>query len=155
MSYGIDYGLGKTNIDPDTGIRFGVIPANDLGSSWFEASDAEYAESEDEEAEPICFSFKEEGYKAFQSYEDSDVFIEESPFFTYAQFCSPCAPGACYLRHPVDTNGPKAYCFAPDWFNVGNGEDVTGEYEGEKTSCPYPVYRVSDGECIFTPSIEE
>ena len=26
---GIDYGLGETNIDKETGIRFGVIPMKD------------------------------------------------------------------------------------------------------------------------------
>ncbi len=27
---GIDYGMGQTNIDKANGIRFGVIPMNDL-----------------------------------------------------------------------------------------------------------------------------
>lgn len=42
MNRGIDYGLGQTNIDHDNGIRYGVIPANDLGESWYESSEGDW-----------------------------------------------------------------------------------------------------------------
>jgi len=58
-----------------------------------------------------------------------DIFVMKSPYYTKAQFCSPCAPGACYLMNPCD-DGEKAYCFGPDWF--------------EDNKAPYPIYRVSD-----------
>lgn len=65
---------------------------------------------------------------------DGDIFITRSPYYTHAQFCSPCAPGACHLGNPVDSSGPKAYCFGHDWF------------DGEKA--PYPVYSVKDGSLV-------
>lgn len=34
MSIGIDYGLGQSNIDKETGIRFGVISQHSLHPEW-------------------------------------------------------------------------------------------------------------------------
>ena len=173
---GIDYGLGRTNIGAN-GIRFGVIPANDIGQAWFDSSEADYGEptcpkcgneaktckhdyasfehAKHECDEYVChackyvfgsesafgdtpqaFTYDREGYKAQQSGDDFDIFILESPFFTYAQFCSPCAPGACYLRSPLETPDPnnRAFCFGHDWFENG--------------VAPYPVYSVETGELI-------
>lgn len=51
MAYsGIDYGMGKTNIDHETGIRYGVISGNDLAphawdTIYSEAEDLDYAEA--------------------------------------------------------------------------------------------------------------
>lgn len=36
MTAGIDYGMGTTNIDAETGIRFGVIPSNDMMPEAFD-----------------------------------------------------------------------------------------------------------------------
>ena len=223
MYAGIDYGLGRTNIDQATGIRYGVIPANDLGESWYESSEPDYGppscgkcgneaieidnvpfdlddcktirqdgdfrkhdvlripkeyrddcgghkEWHNEGRDYACLgcarsfdsddAFAEEAiggtnlddgeYQAHQGHDDSDVFILKSPYYTRAQFCSPCAPGAAYLRNPCE-DGPKAYCFAPDWFRPWKDDQVTGEYDGERTSCPYPVWRVEDDELVFKP----
>jgi hypothetical protein len=67
---------------------------------------------------------------------DGDIFITKSPYYTRAAFCSPCAPGACYLMSPCE-DGEKAYCFGHDWF------------DGNKA--PYPVYRVAD-DTLVQPS---
>jgi len=68
---------------------------------------------------------------------DGDIFVIESPFFTYAQFCSPCAPGACYLTsplaEPVEAN--KCYCLPADWFN-------------DDEPMPYPVYELKTGKLV-------
>jgi len=103
--------------------------------------------------EAIGYFLEDGEYKASGDSE-GDVWIYKSPYYTHAKFCSPCAPGACYLREPVDSNGPKTYCFAPDWFDWYRemGVEPAGTYNGEKTSCPYPVYRVSDGVCIYQPN---
>lgn len=223
MSYvGIDYGCGLSNVDRETGIRFGVIPANDLGDSWYESSEGDYGppmcgecgnEAVEIDEVPFdlddCKTLRQEGwrkhdvleipeeqqekcgrkewrdegrdyacleccrsfdsddawgddgpvfghnlddgeYKAHQGNDDCDVFVLKSPYYTRAQFCSPCAPGAAYLRNPCE-DGPKAYCFAPDWFRPWDDDQVTGEYCGEKTSCPYPVWTVDGDELIFAP----
>lgn len=179
---GIDYGLGKTNIHSETGIRFGVIPQNDIGQAWFDSSEAYYgkphcpkcgneakpAKGKYERFEhashecddyvchgckyvfgsesafpdsPVSFSFEQDGYSA-ECGEDGDIFIVKSPYFTYAQFCSPCAPGACYLRNPIDEQDPnnRAYCFGHDWF--------------EDSKAPYPVYSVATGELIESEQSE-
>lgn len=39
---GIDYGLGTTNIDRETGIRFGVINQNEVLQAWADSSEADY-----------------------------------------------------------------------------------------------------------------
>ena len=225
MSNGIDYGMGTTNIDKKTGIRYGVIPQNDVLEAWGEASEPDYgpptcgecgneAVSIDEvpfdlddcetlrqdgdfrkhdvlaipkeyqEAcggneewhdeggnhaclscarsfdsqdaygeEPLSFTLDDGEYLA-EGDSDGDIFIMKSPYYTFGPFCSPCAPGAVYIRGGSE-KGAKAYCFAPDWFDPLGDDDVTGEYCGEKTSCPYPVYRVADGECVFKPARKE
>lgn len=63
----------------------------------------------------------------------NDVFLVRSPYFTRAQFCSPCAPGACHLDNPTE-EGERAYCFGHDWFEDG--------------IAPYPVYSVATGEQV-------
>ena len=154
---GIDYGRGVTNIN-DKGIRFGVINQNEVLQAWCDESEGIYnficpecghetidwfdvcPECELEideyyfdELEPIGHSYKDDGYKCYQSFDDTDIFIEASPYYTYAQFCSPCGPGACYLMNPISklTENNKCYCFGPDWF------------EGE---APYPIFTFRRGE---------
>ena len=92
-----------------------------------------------------------DGYKLMTD-GSGDLWVLESKFFTYARFCSPCAPGACHLDCPLD-NTPipghkgqppndeslannRAYCLGADWF------------ENEKA--PYPIYSVATGKLIST-----
>ena len=39
---GIDYGMGKANIDHDTGIRYGVISQHEVLQAWADSSEADY-----------------------------------------------------------------------------------------------------------------
>jgi hypothetical protein len=145
---GIDYGLGKTNID-ENGIRFGVIPHSSVGDFWYEDSEAvypeadEYASEEDLEfADPIGYKFEDSEYLLHQEADDPDIWVQKSPYYTYAQFCSPCAPGAIYLLNELDTtDGPmeenKGYCLGPEWFENG--------------VAPYTIYRVADGTIVPPP----
>lgn len=159
MDHGIDYGMGQTNLNRETGIRFGVIPMNDLNEWAWEDFEADYPDPECPECgldchasesrdyacpgcgkcfwshdvlpdEPSGWSLDDGQYKA-EVHSDGDCFIIRSPYYTHAQFCSPCAPGACYLRNPTDESGPRAYCFGHDWFEGGQA--------------PYPVYCVTTG----------
>lgn len=86
-------------------------------------------------AEPLSYHYESDGYAA-ECGEDGDIFVVASPYFTYAQFCSPCAPGACYLRNSLSEPDPnnRAYCFGHDWFEEG--------------VAPYPVYSVATGELV-------
>ncbi len=44
---GIDYGMGTTNIDKENGIRYGVIPQNEVLQVWCDSSEAYYGEPEE------------------------------------------------------------------------------------------------------------
>lgn len=197
MGYGIDCGMGQTNVDKATGIRYGVIPANDVGQSWYDSSEADYgapscgecgnaAVSIDDESvpdldecgddwddngrdyaclhckrsfwsdeaygdDPLGFTLDDGEYLAQQGGDDCDIFILRSPYFTYGPFCSPCAPGAIYLRDgarpsfledELSRENRRAFCFGPDWFDSDN-------------PCPYPVYRVDTGELVYTPAVSD
>ena len=166
---GIDYGMGQTNIDPETGIRYGVIPAQEVdywdeegsveptcpkcGSANLDREDTNRVKKgyhdylcndcnevfDDEQAYhefPINWHLDDGEYLAEQASDSVDIFVTKSPFYTHAQLCSPCAPGACYLLSPED-DGEKAYCFGHDWF------------EGE--IAPYRVYRVDDDSFVPPP----
>jgi hypothetical protein len=82
--------------------------------------------------DPSYYSFEHDGYKAFQSYDDPDIFIEKSPYYTFCDFCSPCAPGAGYL---TTEGNVKTYCFGHDWFF--------------NSKAPYRVFSVETKEEIF------
>lgn len=168
---GIDYGNSATNRDKANGIRYGVLPQNEVLQAWADSSKPEYGpahcpkcghevkSSGDSEAdyadkdftcehceksfwsddcfgdEPNGFTYDRDGYEA-SSGQGGDIFVIKSPYFTYAQLCSPCAPGACYLLHPLTepNDNNKAYCFGHDWFEDGQA--------------PYPVYSVETGELV-------
>ena len=150
---GIDYSMGLPmengklpNVDSETGIRYGVIHQNEVLQAWADSSEPEYPCDECEfeigdddcsscDCEAIAWNYTEDGYLA-SSDNMGDIMILKSPFFTFAQFCSPCAPGACHLAHPLDHESErnKCYCFGHDWFDDGKA--------------PYPVYSVETGELI-------
>lgn len=165
---GIDYGLGRENIDHETGIRYGVIPAIAV-HYWAEESEAEYGEptcskcggsaqiidpapidnnndfhcmdceytfnlDEAYPDSPIGYSYNQGKLQASQSGDDADIFITKSPYYTHAQFCSPCVPGAGHLGNPM-TGGVKTYCFGHDWFDG---------------RAPYPVYCVADDTSVLS-----
>jgi hypothetical protein len=168
MYTGIDYGLGRSNIDSENGIRYGVISQNSVLQAWADSAEPDYGEptcgqcgnpaieacdAPEEEwnegqdyacltckrvfwsdeafgDEPLGYSYEADGYKLTDCL-DNDIFVLKSPYFTYAQFCSPCVPGAGNL----DTTGPegiKTYCLGHDWF--------------DDSKAPYPVYSVETGE---------
>ncbi len=154
---GIDYGMGLSNCDHKTSIRYGVISMHEVLQTWTDSSEAQYTptcpycgnklkqgfdakrcgschrqidpDRDFDMLEPDCFTYDTEGYQCQQSSDDTDIFIIKSPYYTYCQFCSPCAPGAGYIMHSV-MDGIRAYCFGHDWF--------------EDDNAPYPVFKVSD-----------
>jgi len=186
---GIDYGRGISNVCPETGIRYGVISQNEVGQAWYDSSEPNYVyycqsceselghelpevcphcnyepkEGEYDFLDPVSHYVDDGEYMA-ECGEDGDIFITKSPYFTYAQFCSPCAPGAGYLMnsfvnvwensgaeksgimspedYPEDyklkarnSGYPKVYCFGHDWFESGKA--------------PYPVFSVETEEIVL------
>lgn len=176
MSYtGIDYGHGQTNVNHETGIRYGVISQGSVGQAWSDEAEANYgaaccpkcgnaamvydgsiADGTFENAPYCCtdymcvdckyifdsgeaFSDEPNGYTyvgdgySLESCLDSDIMVLESPYYTLAQFCSPCVPGAGNLDNAMD-DGVKTYCLGHDWF--------------ESAVAPYPVYSVATGKLV-------
>ena len=133
MNYGIDYGCGATNVDAETGIRYGVIPENEVLQAWADSSEPDYGAPScpkcgndalpiDDESLPdidnekgwtdegrdfACldcrysfdsseaygeeaqgFALDDGEYKAYAD-EYGDIFITKSPYYTFAQYCSP------------------------------------------------------------------
>lgn len=181
---GIDYGLGMSNTDKETGIRYGLIGQNaetlnhdateDIfqfgknvsfetyvdefklklrsamedyfsSSKWSgekkskldqavdNAFDAvEQDVSDNYQSDNDCYLYEKDGYKIHTT--ESELWVTLSPFYTHAQFCSPCAPGAGNLDSPC-ADGPKTYCLGHDWF--------------EDCKAPYPVYSVADGKEVL------
>lgn len=77
------------------------------------------------------YLYEKDGYKIHTS--ETELWITLSPYYTHAQFCSPCAPGAGNLDTHCP-NGPKTYCLGHDWF--------------EDNKAPYPVFSVETGAIV-------
>lgn len=122
---GIDYGLGRTNIDQATGFRFGVISCNSIMSEAMDDVDPDYGTPQESVECPECghsehadnwgdtvtcsecgeefnadipdyiessgWSYNKDGY-AIADCLDNDAIVIKSPYYTYAQYCSPCVP---------------------------------------------------------------
>ena len=139
---GIDYGRGITNIDIETGIRYGVISQHSLLP---DALDEIYTLGTDYAYKEALKELIEEGMEEYRAYEelecwetsnisyekegyilqttDLGLYILKSPFYTHCLFCSPCCPGAGDLNNPIE-NGVKTYCLGADWFE----EQETGKW---------------------------
>jgi hypothetical protein len=174
MSIGIDYGGGKTNIDPETSIRFGVISSHKV-NYWNDSSEEVYGpphcphcgseipeeirdnamshddeetrtcphcekvlkerDFEEQDSEIIGFKMDDGKYFATQSADDTDIFIEKSPYYTLCGYCSPCAPGAGYITQQEE-DGIKAYCFGHDFFEDGKAPYKVFDVKTDKEILP-------------------
>jgi hypothetical protein len=83
--------------------------------------------------EPVGHTLDDGEYKGAVD-SSNDLFIVASPYYTRAQFCSPCAPGACHLDHPMP-EGDKCYCLGHEWFRGG--------------LAPYPVFSVGSDALVM------
>jgi hypothetical protein len=142
MNAGIDYSHGQSNFNPKTGIHFGVISQGSIMMEALIDFESIYPDPECPECnsaidadcetcpvcgaeiemdymdiEPIGLEYNREGYKITDCL-DTDLMILDSPYYTFAQYCSPCVPGAGNLDSPTD-NGVKCYCLGHDWFDNG------------------------------------
>jgi hypothetical protein len=85
---GIDYGLGKTNIDTNTGIRYGVIHSNRLASwAWDDITsqgvDMDYEDSRDELLSSLSFAIQsvlEERARNFDAKEIAESIVDDLEF---------------------------------------------------------------------------
>lgn len=172
MSNGIDYGMGTTNIDPQNGIRYGVINANADGlTEWFwESMEADYGPATCGKCggEAVEYdSEKHDGYDHGRGcadwacegcervFDSEDAFGDEPNGHTlnsdgYAGFVD--SYGDLFLtKSPYYTRAAFCSPCAPGACHLENPDD-----DGERAYClghkwfrdgvaPYKVYRVSDG----------
>ncbi len=105
---------------------------------YFEGEEA-YSET------PRAFIYSGEGYECQQGGDDCDIFVLKSPYYTLAPYCSPCAPGACYLLL-AHAGGAKAYCLGHEWFESGIAPYVVYDLEG-KIALParHEIVKTIDG----------
>ena len=152
------------NRDLETGIRYGILPLGEICQAWGDSSDPDYGPPTCGECgneakpsssakgeyycptckvwfngeyaygdEPVSNVLDDGEYKAFDD-DSGDVWWVKSPYYTYAQYCSPCAPGACHLSNPrePDSGAAKCYCPGHDWFEEGKA--------------PFKMWRVDNDE---------
>lgn len=128
---GIDYGFGKTNIDLETGIRYGVISQNSLPSWIWDDAEPVYGECECENpdwcnCEPLAWKVTAEDFEMSKSADRFNFWVFKSPVKIRAQFCSPCCPGAGNLDSPCD-DGVYTYAVPLEFW--GNNCDVEPPYD--------------------------
>jgi hypothetical protein len=172
MGRGTDYGRGATNIDPDNGIRYGVIYQNEVLQAWCDSSEPDYGpptcgKCGNEAATPETVVFADdiepEWYNATRDYHclhcersfDSDDAYCEEPLSHYlddGEYHATCgSDGDIFItKSPYYTRASFCSPCAPGACNL-----MSPCEDGDKAYCfghdwfddgkaPYPVYRVTD-----------
>lgn len=144
------------NFDEEKGIHYGVIHQNECLQAWAEDSEPYYSPIECECGElveigddecPNCetdleleFDFLEpssfyidNGEYTAESDSFGDIFVIKSPYYTLAEFCSPCAPNAGYI---ANEGSVKSYCFGHDFFDSGKAPYKVYSVETDKEVLP-------------------
>lgn len=88
--------------------------------------------------EPVSQTFDDSECAGFLD-SHGDVWVTRSSYYTRAQFCNPCAPGAGHLNNPCPS-GPRVYCFPHSWFESGKA--------------PYPVFSIKTGKRVHADGSE-
>lgn len=171
MGKGIDYGMGRTNVDRETGIRFGVISQNEVVQAWSDESESVYPDPEPCDCE-TCGGL---GTIEDDSGTKSD--------------CDDCDGTGSVPSEPSDFDEPLGFEYEGQGYRASSGTDgdifitkspyytraafcspcapgavylMSPHDEGEKGYCfghdwfedgvaPYPVYRVED-DSVVEPS---
>lgn len=169
MGRGIDYGMGTTNIDAATGIRFGVINMNALNEWAWEGVESDYGDP----ACPKCGGSVIDSDDAGEEFDaDKDWFCEACE----ASHWSDMVYGDDPVGHTLDdgeykasigTDGDMMLVSSPFYTLAGfcspcapgAGHLESPCDDGVKTYClnhdwftdgkaPYTVFRVSDGSIV-------
>jgi len=181
MSAGIDYGMGTTNIDVKTSIRYGVISQSSVLQAWSESAEADYGK-------PTCpkCGNEAEAYDADKDFEGGEEFDCGHGCADF--MCIPCHyvfdSSEAYGDEPVGWNYygdgyELSDCLDSDIFVLkssfytfaafcspcvpGAGNLDSPIEGGVKTYClghdwfedgeaPYPVYSVETGEEVHPAS---
>lgn len=112
---GIDYGRGHTNIDHDTGIRYGVISQHSVSQAWSESSEPVYGA-------PICPECGSEVVAYDPSVHVKPAENPDEDAAEYEQYNRyGCADYACeHCEHTLDSS--DGYGGEPNGWAVDDGE---------------------------------
>lgn len=91
------------------------------------------------ESDCTVYDYAEDGYKIRLNTSDGDMFVIDSPYYTYCNQCSPCCPNAGYLTDRG--GGMKSFCLGTEWF--------------EDNKAPYDIYEVATGEKVYAVAEEQ
>jgi hypothetical protein len=178
MGAGIDYGMGRTNIDVKTGIRYGVISQHSVGRAWYDDAEADYGtphcpkcgndaiayvgdtdfeEAEEMDTGPGCADFMCLPCKYV--FDSQDAYSEEPLGYSYTSDeyeLSDCLDSDIIVtRSPYYTLAPYCSPCVPGACSLDSAcEDGAKAYclghdWFEERKAPYPVYSVETGEQIF------
>lgn len=132
MSAGIDYGMGKTNIDTATGIRYGVISFHDILQAWADSSEGYYGE-------PTC-------PKCGASVADTSGHGDDE----YEQYRHGCSDYVCHTcKHTLDSQEVYAE-EALGWSYDGDGYQAESCLDSDVivTLSPYYTYGPFCSPCV-------
>jgi len=132
------------NVDPNTGIHYGVIPVTEFNPEIFyeecvpvyRCETCEHNPANDDDYPAACDMC--ENYDNIvmtdgmhlRLDENNDVWVLRSHYTTLCAPCSPCAPNAGYITDQID-NGLETYAPNPDWLREPEKFNIK-EIEHEK-----------------------
>lgn len=118
MNAGIDYGKGLTNVDPDTGIRFGVLSSHNVCQAWSDSSEPDYGPP----TCPKCGNPAARGEAHVEQHPNGGVsFWTEQPPHTEHWECDGCGDYRCdQCEYLFD--GDQAYGGEPVAWTLDDGE---------------------------------
>ena len=111
---GIDYGNGKTNFDVKNGIRFGIIPADEVGQFWYDESEPQYGEP----ACPVCDG-------EVTDYDDNEH-DEYEPYNNYGvseYTCVNCE--TIFSTEDVYPENPDCFTYDDDGYQLQQNQDAS------------------------------
>ncbi len=165
---GIDYGGGMANIDPKTGIRFGVISMHSVIEAWMEESQADFGKPEEVEC-PHCFNVQygdmewdeeiickkcgEEFLCTLPDFAEPLGYFLENEQYTMVDCLD---SDIMILRSPYYTHAMYCSPCVPGAGNLnspipdgGIKAYCLGHDWFDERKAPYPVFRVEDGQEVF------
>jgi len=125
---GFDYGLGQSNIDWDTGIRFGVIPVGEVLEAWAMDSEMEYGPPACPNCGDLAILYDNEKHDDFEHslYECHEFACENCERVFGSESAYPESPLAFYY----ESDGYRAY-------QDGNDTDIFVEKSLFYTWCRF------------------
>jgi len=104
--------MSLPNMNPETGVRYGVLNPNRLPSGdWFDSFEPFYGEGVEvtEDMETETYILNKDGFKAEYNSNTNTLMVFESPYIVKCRLCSPCYPNAGDLDNRDEEYGYETY----------------------------------------------